>query len=422
MARSTNRRKPRSYKVTENGFEVDPSRVLRKTDMLASRSRVAVITAPVAWLITVDAKNEEEAHEKGLQALRALRPDKELEPHGPFLRGKKLWIVSRKKDVGLVGIDPKEENPSPRHRNQWADRADLIIVASKLSRRDVEHWSRAFPDLVERLPPDDYPWILAWVPVSLLDATSRRVARRVLPLGEESRAGVGVIIGNEVRLLHDPLEEFQGMVAVFVPASVEELRRIAERRTLHNPAKKTAKKKIAKKKAGPLSDARFWEIVDQIDWRSMTGPLARGESPHINFEAIRCELLLRHDESTIHRLEKAWNNKRKRLMKRIQEWENETGQSLPAGDDAFIDLVNHIIGLGKAEYDAVLKDPDLAMKRAEAANYEESFAYTLPDLETSPLATCIEGVAFAARERGRSEKPSKRDPSVETLRKRLLAL
>jgi hypothetical protein len=45
------------------------------------------------------------------------------------------------------------------------------------------------------------------------------------------------------------------------------------------------------------------------------------------------------------------------------------------GDDSFSDLVAHIVGLGEAEYAAVMADPSLGQNRAVEGDYQESFAY-----------------------------------------------
>jgi hypothetical protein len=48
------------------------------------------------------------------------------------------------------------------------------------------------------------------------------------------------------------------------------------------------------------------------------------------------------------------------------------------GDDSFGDLLAHIIGLGKAEYERVLANPKLAQARVDAGDFVESFSYCLP--------------------------------------------
>lgn len=48
------------------------------------------------------------------------------------------------------------------------------------------------------------------------------------------------------------------------------------------------------------------------------------------------------------------------------------------GDDGFDDLRAHIIGLGRKEFERVLKKPTLAQERINRRDYVESFSYCLP--------------------------------------------
>lgn len=68
---------------------------------------------------------------------------------------------------------------------------------------------------------------------------------------------------------------------------------------------------------------------------------------------------------------------RRRLHQRIEAWEGDGGEQIPAGDDSFGDLLSHVIGLGRAEFEATLAEPDRARDRAERRDYQESFAHVL---------------------------------------------
>jgi hypothetical protein len=48
------------------------------------------------------------------------------------------------------------------------------------------------------------------------------------------------------------------------------------------------------------------------------------------------------------------------------------------GDDGFGDLLSHIIGLGRTEYERVLANPKLAATRADNNQFKECFSYCLP--------------------------------------------
>lgn len=66
------------------------------------------------------------------------------------------------------------------------------------------------------------------------------------------------------------------------------------------------------------------------------------------------------------------------LYKVVDKYARKT-KTYMGGDDSFSDLLNHIIGLGKAEYDAVMADPSLAAKRYEEDAFTESFSYCFQD-------------------------------------------
>lgn len=48
------------------------------------------------------------------------------------------------------------------------------------------------------------------------------------------------------------------------------------------------------------------------------------------------------------------------------------------GDDGFSDLIAHIIGLGKEEYEKVLDNPTIVQARIDANDYVENFSYCIP--------------------------------------------
>lgn len=62
---------------------------------------------------------------------------------------------------------------------------------------------------------------------------------------------------------------------------------------------------------------------------------------------------------------------------------------LECGDDSYQDLLAHVVGLGRAEYEKALADPRLLEERCDKRQYTESFSYALPypnDFEYLTLA------------------------------------
>ena len=53
-------------------------------------------------------------------------------------------------------------------------------------------------------------------------------------------------------------------------------------------------------------------------------------------------------------------------------------QQLPVGDDSYEDLRAHIIGMGRKEFQKVMRNPELAYDRAVDGKYTESFSYAIP--------------------------------------------
>jgi hypothetical protein len=61
-----------------------------------------------------------------------------------------------------------------------------------------------------------------------------------------------------------------------------------------------------------------------------------------------------------------------------QQLEDENFRGADLGGDSFGDLIAHIVGLGKREFDAVMRNPQRAIDRAHRGDFKESFAYAIP--------------------------------------------
>ncbi|MFO0556032.1 MAG: DUF4240 domain-containing protein [Polyangiaceae bacterium] len=114
----------------------------------------------------------------------------------------------------------------------------------------------------------------------------------------------------------------------------------------------------------PMKEEAFWQVVAALEWardnsveragRVLADRLDLEEA--LSFAATRMELL-------------------GRLSARIEAWEEATGGRVEAGDDRLRDLVNHVIGVGRDEYERTLAEPHLAAERALRRDFKESFAY-----------------------------------------------
>jgi hypothetical protein len=109
----------------------------------------------------------------------------------------------------------------------------------------------------------------------------------------------------------------------------------------------------------------FWKVVKEIGWGTKT----------TDSQAVMSALLALYSPKEIDALDAFRAKGVGKLYKVVEAWEKATGQSCELGDDGFSDLLNHIVGLGHAEYKRVLDNPQLAKKRAVKYDFTESFSY-----------------------------------------------
>ena len=113
----------------------------------------------------------------------------------------------------------------------------------------------------------------------------------------------------------------------------------------------------------------FWGVVAETDWATrQTQPIEEGQrflKERLSSEEIAAfDAQLQFFRFELHRV--------------LTEYEEESGEEFETGDDGFDDLVCHIIGLGRQEYEAVVANPHLALQRAQSGDYKESFRYLVP--------------------------------------------
>ena len=120
--------------------------------------------------------------------------------------------------------------------------------------------------------------------------------------------------------------------------------------------------------AEPMENAEFWGIIDLALW-----------APDFNTDVSKRELKLRlpalaHLKQFRDKFTKLYNS----LYNTVIKHEQATETSCGVGDDGFSDLLHHIIGLGKEEYEKAMKKPSLVIERTQRDDYTESFAYAIP--------------------------------------------
>jgi len=125
-----------------------------------------------------------------------------------------------------------------------------------------------------------------------------------------------------------------------------------------------------------VSDEIFWKAVSDMGW----------ETNGFDYDKIGKDLETRiwaeYDDQQARviadGLFTAGMRFHNRLYDVVDKYARKT-KTYMGGDDSFSDLLNHIIGLGQAEYDAVMADPSLAVKRYNEEAYTESFSYCFQD-------------------------------------------
>lgn len=128
-----------------------------------------------------------------------------------------------------------------------------------------------------------------------------------------------------------------------------------------------------------MTKKEFWNIVEKLGWGTKT----------TDYEAISDELsrTLTPDQieefrDLCYKFERALGD----------TWGGLEGfcEICPGfiSNDGYGDFLAHSVGLGKKEYEAVLADTELAIRRFTSHDYVESFAYAIPwpDEEAAWLA------------------------------------
>lgn len=145
-----------------------------------------------------------------------------------------------------------------------------------------------------------------------------------------------------------------------------------------------------RERTGTCDEATFWKAVAELDWKG------RCKEPRV-YETLKDEILAHWDDTFVRSFDEMLDEKVGHLYGVIEKFEQANDVSCGCGDDGFGDLRHHIVGMGKEEYEAVLEDPGLAVKRGQSYDYVESFAYCIPHLAEKPDLT-LEEAREVARE------------------------
>ena len=110
-----------------------------------------------------------------------------------------------------------------------------------------------------------------------------------------------------------------------------------------------------------MTEDRFWELVALAKWPC-------------DYDKMKIKYLKLLSAKECKDFRKVLNQANDKLDTVI----GSAVDDMPVGDDSYSDLIHHIVGLGKARFYQHCHNIQLIAKRAEAINYEESFAYCIP--------------------------------------------
>jgi hypothetical protein len=123
-----------------------------------------------------------------------------------------------------------------------------------------------------------------------------------------------------------------------------------------------------------MTDEKCWELIKSFNW---------GKS--FDYVGIQ-KLIQKLEPDQIKELQKFCDARVSDLYDRFEEFGRtkvvDDGYEFRGicyygvGDDSLSDLIAHIVGLGESEFNKVMKNPELARKRAARQDYKENFLYS----------------------------------------------
>ena len=118
-----------------------------------------------------------------------------------------------------------------------------------------------------------------------------------------------------------------------------------------------------------ITEALFWKFVGEFNWPKNFN----------DYDKIKYKFLTDYPEFA-----EAFRNmcvsKVSDLYDAVKKWEDDGVNNVDVSDDGLSDLLWHIVGMGKTQFEKHLKTPALIAKRATNSGYKESFCYAVPGL------------------------------------------
>lgn len=120
-----------------------------------------------------------------------------------------------------------------------------------------------------------------------------------------------------------------------------------------------------------MEETKFWKIVDEINWRENCNKTKA--------ELLSLQLLLayKYSEEEMSAFRSLIAEKAKALSSKIRGYcaINKTSK-IPYSEDGYVDLCDHVVGMGKDFYTAANDEPAIL----EGLQYKRAFAYVPPTM------------------------------------------
>jgi len=122
----------------------------------------------------------------------------------------------------------------------------------------------------------------------------------------------------------------------------------------------------------------YWNLIEKVDWPTIIRlKTERFYGPYNELPYTVGRKLLTEKFKTWEEADK-FNRFAKEKASNLRIALKDISQTLGLGDDGYSDLIWHIVGCGKKEFEAVMSNPYLAVKRSKNGDFGESFLYCLP--------------------------------------------
>jgi hypothetical protein len=115
-----------------------------------------------------------------------------------------------------------------------------------------------------------------------------------------------------------------------------------------------------------MTDERFWEIVESVDW------------PVEDTDKAKVEILMNTAPAEVEELRNKMDETAAALRRAFEEEREHMDEDFYVSEDGLDDCVNHIVGLGYETFERELLSPSLIVERYREKDFTESFSYAIP--------------------------------------------